>query len=134
MERTIERLWILAIILVVLLVGSNAAWMYYENQFEDTVITQDVKQDSGEGGMSNGYSRMMPYMDDMSYARRDSMGRYSRDNFRDSSYRGQSYENNRGYSRDNTRQKMVNKLETLMDDTMSEHERNAIMDCIEKIK
>lgn len=85
-------------------------------------------------GMSNGYSRMMPYMDDMSYARRDSMGRYSRDNFRDSSYRGQSYENNRGYSRDNTRQKMVNKLETLMDDTMSEHERNAIMDCIEKIK
>lgn len=84
-------------------------------------------------GMSNNYS-MMPYMDDMSYARRDNMGRYSRDNFRDSSYRGQSYENNRGYSRDNTRQKMVNKLETLMDDTMSEHERNAIMDCINKIK
>lgn len=84
-------------------------------------------------GMSNNYS-MMPYMDDMSYARRDNMGRYSRDNFRDISYRGQSYENNRGYSRDNTRQKMVNKLETLMDDTMSEHERNAIMDCINKIK
>ena len=52
LERTIERLWILAIILVVLLVGSNAAWMFYENQFEDTVITQDVKQDSGEGGMN----------------------------------------------------------------------------------
>lgn len=84
-------------------------------------------------GMSNNYS-MMPYMDDMSYARRDNMGRYSRDNFRDISYRGQSYENNRGYSRDNTRQKMVNKLETLMDDTMSEHERNAIMDCIDRIK
>lgn len=84
-------------------------------------------------GMSNNYS-MMPYMDDMSYARRDNMGRYSRDNFRDISYRGQSYENNRGYSRDNTRQKMVNKLETLMDDTMSEHERNAIMECIDKIK
>lgn len=85
-------------------------------------------------GMSNNYSNAMPYMNDMSYARRDSMGRYSRDNFRDSSNRGQSYENSYGYSRDNARQKLTQKLSTLMDDTMSEHERNAIMDCIEKIK
>lgn len=41
MERTIRRLWILAIILVLLLFGSNAAWIYYENSFEDTVITQE---------------------------------------------------------------------------------------------
>lgn len=34
----------------------------------------------------------------------------------------------------NSRTKMVEKLSTLMDDTMSEHERNAIMDCIDKIK
>lgn len=89
-------------------------------------------------GMSNNYSRMMPYSE-MSYARRDGDGdgRYyesSRDNFRDRSYRGQSYENSYGYSRDKDRQKMVSKLQTLMDDTMSEHERNAIMDCIDKIK
>ena len=47
MERTIERLWILCILLIVLFVGSNAAWIYYENQFTDTVVTQEV--DTGEG-------------------------------------------------------------------------------------
>ena len=41
LERTIEKLWILCIILIVLLVGTNIAWICYENQFEDTVITQD---------------------------------------------------------------------------------------------
>lgn len=90
-------------------------------------------------GMSNNYSRMMPYsMDDMSYARRDGDGdgRYneSRDNFRNRSYRGQSYGGSYEYSRDNSKRKMVQKLETLMDDTMSEYDRNAIMDCIDKIK
>lgn len=51
-ERTIKRLWILCIILIILLVGTNAAWFYYENQFEDVVtttqtVTQDV--DTGDG-------------------------------------------------------------------------------------
>lgn len=41
LERTIRRLWILCIILIVLLVGSNGAWLYYENSFEDVVVTQD---------------------------------------------------------------------------------------------
>lgn len=41
LERTIEKLWILCIILIVLFVGSNAVWIYYENQFEDTVVTQE---------------------------------------------------------------------------------------------
>lgn len=54
--------------------------------------------------------------------------RRSRDNFRDNSYRG------RDYSRDNAKQKITQKLSTLLDDTMSEYDRNAIMDCIEKIK
>lgn len=72
--------------------------------------------------------------DDMSYARRDSNGRYSRDNFRYSPDRGHPYENSYGYSRDNARQKMVQKLTSLMDDTMSDSERSAIMDCIDKIK
>ena len=98
-------------------------------------------------GMSN---RMMPfphryaydgsYDMGMSYARRgrdgDGDGRYSEDNFRDRSYRGrESYENSYGrYSRDPAKKKMVEKLTTLMDDTMSENERNAIMDCIDRIK
>ena len=41
MERTIRRLWILCIILIVLLAGSNAAWIWYENQWEDVVVTQE---------------------------------------------------------------------------------------------
>lgn len=40
-ERTIKRLWILCILLVVLLVGTNIAWIVYENSFEDIVVTQD---------------------------------------------------------------------------------------------
>ena len=110
---------------------------------------QCIEEESMEGasydnrgmryGMSNNYSRMMPYsMDNMSYARRDGDGdgRYneSRDNFRNRSYRGQSYGGAYEYSRDNSKRKMVQKLETLMDDTMSEYDRNAIMDCIDKIK
>lgn len=41
MERTIRRLWILCIILILLLAGTNAAWIYYENSFEDVVVTQE---------------------------------------------------------------------------------------------
>lgn len=33
LERTIKRLWILLILLIVLLVGSNVAWLAYESQF-----------------------------------------------------------------------------------------------------
>lgn len=78
-------------------------------------------------------------MDGNSYARRgrdgDSDGRYneSHDNFRDNQSRD-TYGDSYGYSRDASRKKMVQKLETLMDDTMSENERKAIQDCINKIK
>lgn len=44
-----------------------------------------------------------------------------------------SYARNRTYSRDNAKMKMVQKLETLMDDTMSEQERMAIRNCINEI-
>ena len=46
-ERTIKRLWILIVLLIVLLFGSNAAWIWYESQFVDEVVTQEV--DTGEG-------------------------------------------------------------------------------------
>jgi hypothetical protein len=45
LERTIKRLWILALISVLLLVGTNAAWLYYESQFEDVSTTIDASQD-----------------------------------------------------------------------------------------
>lgn len=49
MERTVRRLWILALVLLLLLFGTNAAWLWYEAQFTDETITQDVLQEvSGE--------------------------------------------------------------------------------------
>lgn len=53
MERTIKRLWILVIIVFAALVITNGAWIWYESQFEDITMTQDVTQDSGEGGTNN---------------------------------------------------------------------------------
>ena len=50
MERTIRRLWILAIILVVLLLATNIGWLWYESQFEEVSISQEA--DSG----SNNYA------------------------------------------------------------------------------
>lgn len=40
-ERTIKRLWILLLILIVLFVGSNGWWIWRESQFEDITITQE---------------------------------------------------------------------------------------------
>ena len=58
MERTIRRLWILLIILIVLLVWSNIAWLVYESQIEDVTITAEQTADTGNnyavGGDYNG--------------------------------------------------------------------------------
>lgn len=62
-------------------------------------------------------------------------GRYSEDNFRYSPDRGRnSYENYNGYSRDSAKDSMVNRLMKMADDSMSEHDRMAIMDCVDRIK
>lgn len=48
-SKTIRRLWVMCLLLIVLLVGTNALWLYYESQFmyvEETV-EQDI--DTGEG-------------------------------------------------------------------------------------
>ena len=52
MERTIKRLWITTILLIVLLVGTNVGWLIYESQFEDTVVTQDVDTGNGDANVS----------------------------------------------------------------------------------
>lgn len=49
MERTVKRLWILLLVLVVLLVCSNAAWIYYESQWE-VVQETEIEQDTDGGG------------------------------------------------------------------------------------
>lgn len=55
LERTIRRLWILAIILIILFVGSNAFWIYFESQFEDSVkIEQEAEWDDESNVIFNG--------------------------------------------------------------------------------
>ncbi len=43
LERVIKRMWVLVLSLIILLFASNAAWIWYESQFEDveTTITQE---------------------------------------------------------------------------------------------
>ena len=42
MERQIKRLWITVLVLIVMLVGTNGAWLLYNSQFEtvETVIEE----------------------------------------------------------------------------------------------
>lgn len=49
-ERTVKRLWILLILMAVLLVGTNAYWIYNESQYEDVVTTTTVESDASDGG------------------------------------------------------------------------------------
>lgn len=78
------------------------------------------------GNSNNAYARGGGNSNDNSYAR----GGNSNDN---SYARGGSSRDYDSYSRDDSRKKMVRKLETLMDDTMSEKERQAIQECMNKI-
>lgn len=50
MERVIKKMFVLIIILIVLLFGTNAGWLWYESQFEDVETTVTQELDSGEGG------------------------------------------------------------------------------------
>ena len=51
MERNSRRLWIIVLVLIVLLVGSNIAWLCYENSMEEvsTTVEQEVEQDNDSG-------------------------------------------------------------------------------------
>lgn len=52
-ERTIKRLWIVILLLIVLLVGTNVAWLVYESSFEEITTTeQTVTQESDNGNNS----------------------------------------------------------------------------------
>lgn len=51
-ERTIKRLWILVIILTVLLVGTNCAWLYYESQFQYVETSETYEADATDGGVA----------------------------------------------------------------------------------
>ena len=49
-ERTIKRLWIVIILLIVLLVATNGMWIYYESQWqvvETTTVEAEQESDTG---------------------------------------------------------------------------------------
>lgn len=52
MERIVKRLWVVVIILIALLFATNAAWIYYESQWETvtTTVDQNVTQETDGGG------------------------------------------------------------------------------------
>lgn len=46
LERMNRRMWILCLVLILALLGTNAGWLYYENQFVDEVsVEQDAEWD-----------------------------------------------------------------------------------------
>lgn len=51
MERVNKKQWIVILVLIATLIGTNAGWIYYESQWQyvnNTTVTQNV--DSAEGG------------------------------------------------------------------------------------
>jgi hypothetical protein len=56
MERQVKRMFIIIIILIIGLIGTNVAWIVYESQFDTYTVTQEAE---GEGdvkvsGVTNG--------------------------------------------------------------------------------
>lgn len=55
-DRRFKQMWALVLILLVLLVGSNFAWLIYENQFEEiSTSTQTVTQDGGDNSFTGDF-------------------------------------------------------------------------------
>ena len=52
-ERSFKRLWAAIILLIVLLFGSNAGWLYYESQLEETATTIEAEADDGGNAVAN---------------------------------------------------------------------------------
>ena len=50
MERANKRLWVVIIILIIALIGSNVAWIYYESQFETVITEIEAEQETADGG------------------------------------------------------------------------------------
>ena len=49
LERANKRLFVVVIILIVALVGSNGAWIYYESQFEEISTQIEAEQETSDG-------------------------------------------------------------------------------------
>ena len=60
-ERTIKRLWILLILVISLLVATNGAWIVYESQFTDEVVTVESETDNGGTAIANANGEITYY-------------------------------------------------------------------------
>jgi len=55
LERMNRRLWILLVVLVLALVGSNVAWVVYESQFTEVVTTEEYTANAKGSGTAVAY-------------------------------------------------------------------------------
>ena len=59
-ERTVKRLWIVLIMTILLLVVTNALWVYYESQFTDETWTYEATTERGNA-VANGDGEVYIY-------------------------------------------------------------------------
>ena len=52
-ERMFLKLWIVIIVLIAVLIGSNIGWLIYEAQFETVETVEEVDIKSEENGIAN---------------------------------------------------------------------------------
>ena len=52
-KKLINKLIAVILVLVVLLVGSNVAWLVYESQFQEIVTTEEIIVESEDDGIAN---------------------------------------------------------------------------------
>lgn len=53
LERQSKRLWIVILVLVFLLVGTNCAWLWYNSQFETVETVEEVVIEAEQGDGTN---------------------------------------------------------------------------------
>lgn len=59
--QTIKRLYIIIILLVILLFGSNLAWIVYEKQFADESWSYSAEADDNSNAVINGEGEVYIY-------------------------------------------------------------------------
>ena len=50
LERVIKRMWVLVILLIILFVASNGAWILWESQFEEVKTVETYESNADNGG------------------------------------------------------------------------------------
>ncbi len=66
-ERTEKRLWVIILVLIALLAGSNGAWIWYESQFIEEQWSFEANADDGGTAVANGRGDVSIYGNSESY-------------------------------------------------------------------